>query len=485
MFDAGLRSSGDAAVVDAIATFARKENQDAAGRLGAIAELVARRCADDERAHWACDEWDAAAAEVSAILGVTHGRASAEMMTAMSLRHRLPRVAALFTAGSLSYRVCEEIVDRTYLVRDTSTLAVLDQAIADDALTWGPKSKLKLQRAIDHWVDRFDPGALRRTQSRMRDRDIVVDLRHSRDGVVEIRGDVSVTDGAAIDRRLAVMAHGVCEDDPRTIGQRRSDALGAINAGADHLQCLCGNPDCPATEPDGRAANVAIHIVADPDVLDAEPDPAMHGEKPDSPAEPVKRTTGGVLTGNRGIVAAPLLAELIKAGAKVRYLRRPSEEPEPQYRPSTALDEWVRLRDMTCRYPNCDKPAEYCDVDHTIPWPWGPTHASNLACKCRKHHLLKTFWDGWRDRQDPDGTITWSSPAGRTYRTQPGSRLFLPQWNVTTATLPAPVGQPPPTIGIMMPTRRKTRAAQRAYRIAAERKLNDALVAERNKPPPF
>ncbi|WP_445165819.1 DUF222 domain-containing protein [Mycolicibacterium sp. Dal123E01] len=485
MFDAGLRSSGDAAVVDAIGTFARKENQDAAGRLAAIAELVARRCADDERAHWACDEWDAAAAEVSAILGVTHGRASAEMMLAMSLRHRLPRVAALFTAGSLSYRVCEEIVDRTYLVRDTSTLAVLDQAIADDALTWGPKSKLKLQRAIDHWVDRFDPGALRRTQSRMRDRDIVVDLRNAHDGVVEIRGDVPVAEGAAIDRRLAVMAHGVCEDDPRTIGQRRSDALGAINAGADHLACLCGNPECPAAEPDGRAANVVVHIIADPDVLDAEPDPAIHGEKPDPQPEAKKPAAGGVLTGNRGIVPAPLLAELIRSGAKVRYLRRPSEEPEPHYRPSTALDEWVRMRDMTCRYPNCDKPAEYCDVDHTIPWPWGPTHASNLACKCRKHHLLKTFWEGWRDRQHPDGAITWTSPTGGTYRTQPGSRLFLPQWNVTTAALPPPKGQPPPTIGIMMPTRRKTRAAQRAYRIAAERKLNDDHVAERNKPPPF
>jgi hypothetical protein len=37
----------------------------------------------------------------------------------------------------------------------------------------------------------------------------------------------------------------------------------------------------------------------------------------------------------------------------------------------------------------------------------------------------------------------------------------------------------------MMPTRRKTRATQRAYCITAERKLNDAAVTERNKPPPF
>jgi hypothetical protein len=262
--------------------------------------------------------------------------------------------------------------------------------------------------------------------------------------------------------------------------------MGAIHAGSDHLACLCGNPECLAAEPDGRAASVVVHVVAEADVLDAVPDPAVHGERPDTPTEsPSPRSAGGVVTGNRGIVPAPLLAELIKSGAKVRQLRRPSDEPEPGYRPSTALDEFVRMRDMTCRYPNCDMPAEFCDIDHTIPWPWGPTHASNLACKCRKHHLLKTFWKGWRDRQHPDGTIVWTSPTGHTYTTQPGSRLLIPRWNVTTATLPPPVGQPPPTIGIMMPTRRKTRAAQRASRIAAERKLNDARVAERNRPPPF
>jgi hypothetical protein len=37
----------------------------------------------------------------------------------------------------------------------------------------------------------------------------------------------------------------------------------------------------------------------------------------------------------------------------------------------------------------------------------------------------------------------------------------------------------------MMPRRRRTREQDRAYRIDAERALNDAHVAERNKPPPF
>jgi hypothetical protein len=36
-----------------------------------------------------------------------------------------------------------------------------------------------------------------------------------------------------------------------------------------------------------------------------------------------------------------------------------------------------------------------------------------------------------------------------------------------------------------MPKRRRSRAKDRAYRIELERRLNDHLVAERNKPPPF
>jgi hypothetical protein len=37
----------------------------------------------------------------------------------------------------------------------------------------------------------------------------------------------------------------------------------------------------------------------------------------------------------------------------------------------------------------------------------------------------------------------------------------------------------------MMPKRRHTRAHNKTKAIAAERKLNDDLVAEHNRPPPF
>jgi hypothetical protein len=72
-------------------------------------------------------------------------------------------------------------------------------------------------------------------------------------------------------------------------------------------------------------------------------------------------------------------------------------------------------------------------------------------------------------------------------QTRPGSRIFFPAWNTTTAELPqrsAPVAQDGYR-SMMMPKRQHTRAADRTLRILEERALSDAHVAERNRPPVF
>ena len=489
MFDNGWRSVSDATVIEAIADLAQQEARAAAQRIAAISELVRRRCGDDDRAYWACDEWDAAAAEIGAALQISRGRASGEMHLSLSLRYRLPQVARLFTEGLISHRVCAAITDRTDLIQDRIALNLIDAAVAEHARSWGVLSAYKLEKAIDAWVYRIDPGALHQTRSRARDRDIQFGAREDAPGSTSVRGRLHATDAALLDRRLMQMARGVCEDDPRTTGQRRADALGALAAGSDHLACQCGSPVCPASGDDGRAASVVVHVVTNAEVGTIAPDPAMSGDGVDSDDphdEPPPTKPTATLTGRGGLVPTPLIAELIRRGARVRHVRRPSDKPEPSYRPSASLDEFVRFRDLTCRFPNCDVPAELCDIDHTVPWPFGPTHPSNLKCMCRKDRLLKTFWDGWSDLQFPDGTVEWRSPTGKTYVTHPGSRVLFPRWNIATSPLP-----PPPTIDqtrartLMMPARKRTRAQNRAAYVKRERALNDARVAERNKPPPF
>jgi len=487
MFDALPADPADVAddvLVASIGHWAAAEAAAAARRLAAIAELARRRCGGDERAHWACDEWDAAAAEVSAALGVSHGRASGQMHLGLTLRQRLPRVDALFRDGRLSARVVTAIAWRTDLVQDADALALIDAAVADRAGRWDALSQYKLEQAIDTWVDRHDPGALRRTRAGPRSREVSIGSQNHQSGTAALWGRLYATDAAVLDRRLTQMAHEVCEDDPRTIGQRRADALGTLAAGGDRLACRCGAPGCPAAGPDARAGSVVIHVLAD-EALAAQPDPVMSGDGAES--APVPQPGIAAIT-DGGVVPAPLLAELIRAGAKVRLLKDPPDRPEPRYRPSTGLDEFVRMRDLTCRFPNCNEPAERCDLDHAIPWPGGPTHPSNLRCLCRKHHLLRTFWNGpggWRDQQFADGTIVWTAPTGHTYTTIPGSRLLFPHWNTVTSELPVGAGPPVTDRGVMMPIRRRTRAAARSHRIRCERALNDAHVAERTRPPPF
>ena len=72
----------------------------------------------------------------------------------------------------------------------------------------------------------------------------------------------------------------------------------------------------------------------------------------------------------------------------MRFVGAPSPG-EDRYRPSTALQEFVRTRDLTCRFPGCDRPAVAADIDHTVPWPAGATHPANTKCYCRLQLLVK------------------------------------------------------------------------------------------------
>ncbi|HET9877318.1 MAG TPA: DUF222 domain-containing protein [Mycobacterium sp.] len=509
MFDTGLPDVGELAgadenlVVAAIAGWASIEAAAAARRLAAIAELVARRIDGPEYSRWTCDGWDATAAEVGAALHVSHGKASGQMYLAAALHQRLPKVAEAFAEGMLSAALVATIAWHTTLIQDPEALALADKSLAADALRYGPLSAAKTAAAIDAIVDRYDPGALRRTRSSARSRDLVVDSADSESGTTPLWGRLYAADAEALDRRLMAMAHQVCDDDPRTIAQRRADALGALAAGGQRLVCGCGDAECPAAAAGDQPSGVLIHVVADPAALAVPVDPHHDGEGP--PPAPI--TAEGVLTQaphpepdppavtgppaqilGGPIICAPLLAELVRTGAKVKPLRFPAgSPPEPGYRPSTALDEFVRCRDMTCRFPDCDRPAEFCDLDHTIPYGVGGlTHPSNLKCLCRKHHLLKTFW-GWQDKQLPDGAVIWTSPSGQTHTSYPGSRLLFPRLCLPTGELPCPT-PPQQRSGdrtLMMPLRKRTRAQNRNQAINAERALNDAHVAERNRPPPF
>ncbi|WP_237570202.1 HNH endonuclease signature motif containing protein [Mycolicibacterium lacusdiani] len=227
---------------------------------------------------------------------------------------------------------------------------------------------------------------------------------------------------------------------------------------------------------DGRDADAGDDAATDHDADDTRwPSPPAADANVESPA-----TRPGAILGGPFLPGA--LARRFALTAKVRKIVHPGDSPpEPRYTPSKGLAEFVRCRDLTCRFPGCSQPATEADIDHTIAWPIGPTCGSNLKCLCRRHHLLKTFWggpNGWRDRQLPDGTIVWTSPHGRTYVTEPGSKLLFPSLCRPTAAVTitgeARTEAPQHNPGLTMPRRKRTRTQDRAQRIADDRRLNEA-----------
>jgi hypothetical protein len=86
-----------------------------------------------------------------------------------------------------------------------------------------------------------------------------------------------------------------------------------------------------------------------------------------------------------------------------------------RYRPPKRLADHVRARDQTCVFPSCNRRADACEIDHTIPWNLGPTAEHNLAPLCVRHHHLKHEGD-WSYARGPDGTYDWISRNRRSYR---------------------------------------------------------------------
>ena len=460
MFD----TLSDAGVVDVITEAARAQNVQCARELAAIGELYARRAPadDDQRCSWAADGHDNVVAEVAAALRISRGRAAARLQYAIALRDRLPRVAKVFARGDIDFRLIAAVVYRTDLVEDPELLAKLDTTLARYAPSWMRLSAPKLIARIDSWVAEFDPAGTRLPGNRTQDR--YVEFLPAGPGLAGFYAQLHATDGDALDRTLDALAATVCRADPRTKNQRRADALGALAAGLQGPRCLCGGPECPAAQrPAG--ARVVLHVLAE--------QPALTGDSP----------VPGYLAGF-GPLPAPVLRELA-GSVTIKPLTLPPDHAEPGYRPSAALAQFIRFRDLTCRFPDCDQPAEVCDIDHSVPFPVGPTHASNLKLLCRHHHLLKTFWS-WRDQQLADGTVIWTAPTGHTYTTKPFGALMFPALAVPTGVLVSPTTTTPSPSQhrtLMMPTRKRTRAQDKNARISWERGINEARMAA--DPPPF
>jgi hypothetical protein len=354
--------------------------------------------------------------------------------TRMAAAHRLETAMRATAHQSLMAAWREGTVDARKVAVIGDGLLDVDPAFAEtlagEAARYATSRTATQTRA---WLARrvlsADPGMaeVRRVRASAGRR---VTLQPVADGMAELSALLPGIQARQAFDTLNALAQAGATGDARTADQRRADAL---------MDLLTGRADPP---------QVQIQVVVPADTLTGDTDqpgwvqglgpitaseartlaqgpPAGRGTSPTQSPRPKVRTL--IVDPETGALTKPASTEV----APPLDPGQPLDEAtsEPQYRPSRGLDRAVRERDVTCRFPGCRRSAltttSGTDLDHTVPYPAGVTDWSNLAVLCRRHHRLKHS-AGWQTELAPDGIMTWTTPTGRRYPTEPWAYLEPP-----------------------------------------------------------
>ncbi|MGV9679385.1 DUF222 domain-containing protein [Nocardia sp. NPDC003482] len=430
MFDGGeLQAMSDEGLIDALrrahgaAAFAQ------AAEVLAVRELYRRR--REERGEEGDDgrAGEFAASEVAMAVRVSERVAAALIDVGLGL-DEMPATRAAFASGRIDLARAQVVVETARGVT-AAARAELEPKLIEAADRADP---VRLRHTGRRWVGRLDPeGERRRREVREGERD--VRIRGVRDGVALFDGLLPAAAAQTVAMRLRELSHEVCEEDPRTMPQRRADALVALADGSGRLRCECGRGKrCPAPKSSGERRRPLVQIgISAESLLGSREDPAL-------------------LAGYGPIDAE--LARRIAESAEFQVIPERTEDPsgdeeDDREEPPVWLDREVRAVDGLCRFPGCTMPATLGRIDHSRPFDrahprrGGATVPSNLAVLCTRHHRLKKAADdgetAWRtDRLDAD-RLEWTSPEGDVRTTvREGARYLFPHTDVEAPRLPWP-----------------------------------------------
>ncbi|NMM87493.1 hypothetical protein B2J88_24570 [Rhodococcus sp. SRB_17] len=406
----------------------------------AVTSLYFRRCDEDERAgRNAAVQGEFVNVEVAFVLSITEYAATRMITLGCDLRLRLHRVSSVFASGEIDLGQATALSEALSNVSEDA-LDLIEKLLVEGAAGCS-SSRLKARaRAL---IARHDPeGAVARRRRAQEDRDVRICA--GVDGMSTLDGVLPAVGAQTVAAKLRAMSLQVCARDPRTLAQRRADALVALSEGRSILECSCGSECARAGSPEPSTAPSATILVgvSASTLLGFDDLPAfLHGygaidaelareiaadstwrrvltlSEEDRLTLCATSARGGPILGVGKRVAAPLISPAAVAARK-------KFREERTYRPTVALAQAVRTRDGTCRFPNCVVRAESCDLDHTVafdhedPDGGGLTTELNLACLCRKHHRLKTF-GYWSVRQVGGARLEWTDPRGVVVVTKP------------------------------------------------------------------
>lgn len=360
-------------------------------------------------------------AEFAAAIGRSTEAGRAKIAHALELKYRLPRHWARVQSGTLEpWRGCRIA---------TATLSLSREAAAFvDAQLVGVAHKVglvTLDRLVEAAVARFTPEQAEVDAARAAEERHVTFFHQqvSLWGTTFVQAELDLADALDLDAAITAEAEAL-----RLAGSTEPlDVRRALAA--------------------GRVAR--RHLGLDPE-LAADPDAILDATANGNVQRPRRATRQVVLyvhlceaaiTGSRGATGGLELAQVENHHRTVLadQVRTWCQTPDAQVvvKPVIDLDEHVEsvgyqvpdrlreqavLRNGTCVFPWCTRPARACDCDHVVAHAEGGTTCScNTAPLCRRHHRLKTH-SPWTYTVIDPGTYLWSSPHGYQFlRTRHGT----------------------------------------------------------------
>jgi hypothetical protein len=391
------------------------------------------------------------------------GKAAKAAVRQMRQLGERPLLASALTAGDITGSLAFTMADWTRKLpaqlRAETDRILLDAAAAGasiDDLATIAACAIEAWRAQQPDADDPDPD------------DRTVSLGTTFGGAGVIRGDLTPECATTVRAVLEALGKKAGPEDDRTEGQRFHDALQLActlllrarlvpdRAGADTqavihipLSQLRQLPGAPELEDawirarvgedgylSGQDAAVAacdaqvVPVVTgtmDPEVIDKMIALARSAAEADVPGDAARSNSLSPQAWHALRYAIGRLAvDLVSGPAGIAAILRQGLLDKPYNTPSLPLDigysdsipgqirRAVLLRDRTCAWPRCGRPAVHCDVHHLRhKHDGGETSLENLILLCQYHHDVCVHRRGWQLILHPDGTTEARSPDGR------------------------------------------------------------------------
>ena len=432
----GLDRLSDDELVGLLRAARRLSSWQAAVELRVVAELDARRQGPAGRPG-SSRLGEAVSAEVAAALTLTGRSADALLCLARDLR-RLPLVSSALFTGHIDRAKAVVFAEELAAVSNTIAAAIamaMWQAAA--GMTTG-----QLRAELRALVLMFEPEAIRRRSERGRAESRVETWQENSGNWGMAGRELPAADAITADKRLTAIARALKEAGADgNLDQLRAAVFTALLTGRDPATLLPPG----GAEPEVRGLTGSINLtmplatwlgssdapgeVAGLGPVDAGTCRDLAARLATGPGTTwcvtltdTQRRAAAHACAKAGPDPPPATGVSWLAALKFEWLERGECGHRRQgqaYRPSRTLRHLINIRQRTCAYPGCRRPAEDCDQDHTIPYhQGGRTCECNCAPLCRRHHQVKQA-PGWQVTQPQPGTLTWTTPHGRSYTVHP------------------------------------------------------------------